>query len=102
MSTLQTDIFASKPIIPMRPAKYIKNPPKRRIARRIMKRPHLKGCAKKDIHLTCTIINKPDRIGKEYYLTCKTCKSLIGKMFLEHGANYNLEINNFIQFVTTR
>lgn len=97
MGTFQTEMFASKPIIPMRPAKYIKHPPARKVAR-IKKYAH--QCrGDYELHLTAKPHNGTDVIGYDYYLTCTTCKKIVGEMLLPQGLDKMREIHRFIETI---
>ena len=97
MGTFQTEMFASKPIIPMRPAKYIKHPPARKVAR-IKKYDH--QCQDNyELHLTASPHNGPKIIGYDYFLTCTVCKKVVGELFLPHGLEKMKEIHRFIDTI---
>lgn len=94
MGTLNGNMFAGKPIIPMRPPKYIKNPPRSK-AVRIKKFKH-ENCPGNELILKARPANGPEFIGYYYYLTCAECKKTVGEMRLPHGLDKAIEINKFI------
>lgn len=97
MSTFQTEMFSSKPIIPMRPPKYIKNPPVKKVVRIRKYDHHCTGDF--ELNLTATPVDEPKLHGYRCFLTCSACQKIVGEMDLPHGFHRPTEYERFINTI---